>query len=162
MIKTPIYLKLNNDETVFKVKIIQLFDNVLVAKFPHEVKTIELRKNPRVRFKPSENKVLTLSFSVDLVQMAKSQSLFQVIDISESGVSIVCGPGKVQSIVQSPKVELTRLGHIPLLIPVELDLIYYHEFTYRRDGKMIKAYRMGFKFKTSLQSNLLDKFMASI
>jgi hypothetical protein len=160
-VKLPIYLKMDHDETVFKVDVLQVFDNVIMAKLPEEVKTVEHRTNPRLRFKPSDNKLITLSYEIDIVSKARGQGIFQVIDISKGGISIVCGHQKITSLLNAYDIRLVRLGHLSMLLHVPVRLVYYQTFKYKRDGHVTKAYRVGFKFNGNIQSEIFQRYVLS-
>jgi hypothetical protein len=141
--------------------VIQLFDNVIICNFPDEVKTVEHRSSPRTRFRPSDHKMVTISSEVDILTKAQSQNIFQVIDISAGGISVVCGENKISTLLSSHDVRLIRLGHLSMMVHTPLSMIYYQRFKYKQNGVVTKAFRVGYRFGTKIPKEMFQRFVTS-
>lgn len=140
------YCKLNYRDTVFKISIINVIDNTVTFYLPSEVKTLELRDNPRQKFKPSEGKFITVQVRSELLASATQALKFQVIDLSESGVSLVVSEKNIRYFEAGRTFNATTLMEHELVQKQSMDLIYYQQFKFKSKGKITSAYRVGLKF----------------
>ncbi len=80
-----VYVKLSYNDTVFKTRVLNLIGNVISFYFPKELMTKEHRGSPRHKFRPSENKHMTIKLNNELLSGAVQALKFNPIDISEKG-----------------------------------------------------------------------------
>lgn len=144
------YCKLHYRDTVFKVSIINLMDNIVTFHLPSEVKTLELRANPRQKFKPSEGKFVTIQVASELLVSATQALKFQVIDVSNTGLSLVISDKNLKYFESGLNFNVTTLMDHELVVSQKVDLVYYQQFKFKSRGKITSAYRVGLKFITPL------------
>lgn len=152
------YCKLNYRDTVFKVSIINLVDNTVTFNLPAEVKTLELRRNPRQKFKPSEGKFITVQVASEFLTSATQALKFQVIDVSETGISLVVSEKNIKYFEEGLKFNATTLMDHELVVKQSMELVYYQQFKFKNRGKITSAYRVGLKFNTPLSELDLSYF----
>jgi c-di-GMP-binding flagellar brake protein YcgR len=153
-----LYVKASYRDTVFKAKIISIIGNRISLYIPIEVRTLEERRHPRTSFKPKDEKTVIISLG-DLLSEVSHVLRFSVIDISETGISILFSD-KVKPIFEnSQQYILTYLGEDLLDQPVVMDLKYAKTMKYRSRGKIIQANRAGFKFVDPIPKHEYNWFL---
>jgi hypothetical protein len=154
----PAYLKLTFRDTIFKVNVLNIIGNVVSIVIPEEVKAKELRANPRTKFKPKDGKRVSMSLAVGIMSKSAATLDFQVIDLSEKGMSIVVSDENLEMIKNSPKILLDKLGTFDLTFKIPVELVYAHRLRYRYKGSIIKGNRVGFRFQDKLKKSFIDNF----
>lgn len=155
------FLKLEFRDTVFKVTIFKIEENIVSILVPDEVKAKEMRENPRTKFRPKDEKMITMSLTIGLTKVSHAVLQFQVIDISKTGLSIVVSDQNLDIIQNAVKFNLEKLGEIQLTFKVPAELIYSHKLRYRYRGAIIRGNRIGFKFNDKLEKDELEDFLTS-
>lgn len=155
------YLKLAYRESVFKVTIFKIDGNQISILVPDEIKAMELRKSPRKKFKPKDEKMATMSLTINLTSNAQASLQFQVIDLSETGMSIVVSDKNLELIHNASKFLLEKLGESQLTFKVPAQLVYSHRLRYRYRKAIIRGNRVGFKFLDKIDKKELEKFLTS-
>lgn len=155
---TETYCKLTHRDTVFKVSVINSVDNTVTFNIPSEVKTLELRRSPRQKFKPSEGKFVTIQVESELLASATQALKFQVIDVSETGISLVMSDKNIKYFESSSIFNATTLMDHELVVRQSMELVYYQKFKFKSRGKITSAYRVGLKFHTPLTTTQLAYF----
>lgn len=149
----PTYCKLSYRDTVFKVSIVNLMDNNVTFNIPGDVKTLELRENPRQKFRPSEGKYITVQVESDILPSATQALKFQVIDVSNQGVSLVISEKNIHFFEANYEFMVTTLMEHELQDKIKMELVYSQLFKFKQRGRITSAYRVGFKFAEPLTVN---------
>lgn len=160
----PIYVKLSYRGTMFRSEITDVRAGVLHLKFPlaADVKTIEMRGEPRISFDLNEDRFATLGVMHD-GQWHKEQTLkFQVVDISESGICLLVSDVNKNYLKNSLTLAMIKLGAVELHLPILLTQCYSIPFRYRRKGKSVYAIRVGFKFESKISTKLINEFIKEL
>lgn len=155
------YLKLSFRDSVFKVTIFKVEGNQASILVPDEIKAKELRENSRTKFKPKDEKMVTMSLSIDLTRSSQASLQLQVIDLSETGMSIVVSDQNLELIHSASRFVLDKLGESQLTFKVPVQLIYSHRLRYRYRKAIIRGNRVGFKFLDKIDKKELEKFITS-
>lgn len=153
-----LYLKLNYRDTVCKVEVVNSIFNTVTFSLPKEIKSIEMRESFRFKFKPVEKKQITLSLKSELLSGAVQEVGFQVIDISQTGISIIIADKFVNYFDEHFSVVMTKMQDMLMSSSYELKIIYIKKFRYRFKGKIQTAYRVGLKSTIPFQKSQLDYF----
>jgi aspartate carbamoyltransferase regulatory subunit len=153
-----VYAKVFYRDTVFKCRVINCIENNVTFSIPNEVKTIEMRENFRFKFKPSASKHVTLSFDVDLMMKAKKEGTFQVIDVSDTGISIVVSEKYLEHFIDNTEIMIKRLQDMDLSSPYSLQFVYHQKFRFKSKGRIQTAYRVGFKTLIPISKIHLEYF----
>lgn len=152
------YCKLSYRDTAFKVSILNIIDNKVTFNLPAEVKTLELRGNPRRKFKPSEGKFVTIQVASELLSSATQALKFQVIDISETGISLVVSNKNMKYFESGLSLNVTTLMDHKLVVKQSVELVYSQQFKFKNRGKVTSAYRVGLKFNSAITESQLAFF----
>lgn len=153
------YCKLDYKDTVFKVLIINIVENTIIFNLPEEVQTLELRAQPRQKFKPSDARYVTISVGVQLMAGASQALKYQLVDISKNGISIVVSPKNIKYFEDGITFKLTTLMDHELLHKLDMQLIYFRPIKYRQKGKIVSGFRVGLKIYQSLTDLDLQRFL---
>lgn len=152
------YCRLSYNDSVFKVALINIVNNKIFFNIPNDVRTLELRSNPRQKFKPSDAKYMTLQIGVELLKGAKQALRFQVIDISSGGASLVVTEKNIKYFEDATSVDATMLMEHELVPKKKMELVYFQKFKFKSRGKIQTAYRVGLKFAEPLNFFELSQF----
>lgn len=152
------YCKLTHKGTVFKVSIVNIVNSQVTFNIPKEVQTLELRADPRQKFKPSDGKYITIQVGVELIAKATQSLKFQVIDVSENGVSIVVSDKNIRYFEDGVSFKLTTLMDYELIPKIDMELIYFQQLKFKQKGRVVTGYRVGLKFKKPLTTMQLSNF----
>lgn len=153
-----VYLKLSYRDTVCKVEVLHSVFNFVIFSLPQEIKTLELRNDFRYKFKPSEQKQITLSVDVELLSLAKQEFAFHTIDISVHGICLMVSEKQMQIFEKFNKFLMTKMDAMTMAKPYELDFIYSQKIRFRSQGKVQSAYRVGFSCAEPINKSQLDYF----
>jgi hypothetical protein len=158
-VNKTIYIKLSYRETLFKAHVMSLVDNKLSLFVPKDVKTQELRSKPRIQFSAGDEKFVTISLENGLSKVKVQSLKFKVVDISESGISILVSDQNKTIFEKSQKVVLTHFGEFELPDPIFIEAKYSHHFRYRHRGKSVSSNKTGFAFHVLISPQYLDVFV---
>lgn len=151
-----IYIYLPFRETVCKAKYLSHHGDRLMVLIPESIKTLETRTKPRFKFRPSDEKFVTLRFAKDTIHGRDLK--FPLIDISESGLAICMSHQNKELLNHGLSLVLTHLGKIPLPKPIPLKDVYLKPFKYKFRGKRINTNRVGLQMNGVLKRFVLEGF----
>ena len=143
--KKPTYAKFSLRETVFKVEVISQISENISLSLPYEVKALELRENPRTKFKPSDKKSVSLKVNEQVLMGATQEFQFQIIDVSSGGLSIVVSDKDIKYFEEGSFFEISKLqGHF-IKEGYEVEMVYSQRFRFKSQGRIQSAYKIGLK-----------------
>lgn len=154
----PIYIYHPFRKTVSKTEYLGHFAGELSVNLPKDIKTLDTRNAPRFKFKPSDEKFVTLKFDSKIASLASRELKFQLIDISQSGIAICVSHKNKELFNFSQNFILTHLGKIPLPKPLSISEVYLKPFTYKTRGKRVNTNRAGFQIQGALKKFVLNAF----
>lgn len=154
--KKPTYAKFSLKETVFKVEVIsQIAENISLS-LPSEVSALELRDQPRTKFKPSDKKSVSLKIQIEVVQDATQEMEFQIIDISSGGISIVITESDIKYFEDGSFFEMHKLQGQLIEESYELEMVYSQRFRFKSQGRVKSAYKIGLKSLSSIAQKHIE------
>jgi hypothetical protein len=140
-------------ETVFKVEVISQISENISLSLPNEVKALELRGNPRTKFKPSDKKSVSLKVKVEVLMGATQEFQFQIIDISSGGLSIVVSDKDIKYFEEGSFFEISKLhGHF-IEEGYEVEMVYSQRFRFKSQGRIQSAHKVGLKSLKNITDN---------
>jgi c-di-GMP-binding flagellar brake protein YcgR len=152
------FCKLHFRETVFKTQALNSVQNAVTLQMPSDVHVVELRKFPRQKFRPSDAIHITMKLKIGLMAHAAQQITLQVIDVSATGMSLLVPEHFIDQLTEAQDLLMVKIMDYELAIPLKNQLCYYHQFRFRQNGRITKAYRVGLKFSSKLSDYLLTQF----
>lgn len=159
--KQPVYIKLDYRGTMFKTQVRSINNDVIHLNYPlgEDVKTIELRGEPRTNFNLKDEKYISMGVLHDGKLQNEQKLLFQLMDISESGLCVLVSDQNKNYLKSSLVLALSHLGDIELPYPLLLEQKYSTPYRYRKDGKNFFAIRVGFELSQKFEENILNEFL---
>lgn len=130
----PIFVKLELNQTVFKVEKFTFINGEIHFAIPEEIKTLELRTKPRFVLPLEKDK----TYSLKPVQAGAGTQQLKVkaIDICAEGIGIVVSEMNRSFLRNNRILWLTELGKIELKHPILAEVVYLQ--TYQTTGKLSK------------------------
>lgn len=157
----PTYAKFSYKETVFKAEPISKISENIALSLPKEIRALELRGESRYKFKPSDQKAISLKVSVELMIGATQEFRFQVIDISSGGLSIVISDRDIKYFEEGSSFELIKLQDDVLNFGYMLEYVYSQKFRFKSHGRTKSAYKVGLKSLVPIKETDLEKFKSN-
>ncbi len=156
-----LYVKLSYRGTMFKTKIKKIGTNSIITDIPHgdNVKTIELRAETRISLDLNEERLVSLSFVHKGKEETENELRFQVVDISDSGISLIVSNQNKNFIENCQEFVLTHLAGQKLSEPIKLEKRHMADFRYKKLGKIINSNRVGFKLNSKFIRDELISFI---
>jgi hypothetical protein len=118
-----------------------------------------MRETPRSKFKPNDEKIVTISFDNELTHGARQSLRFKAVDIAENGMCVLISDNNKNIIEKSERLILTHLGNYELPEPIAIEKKYINRIRYRSKGRNVIANRSGLKFETPLSAQYIDLFV---
>lgn len=141
----PIYFYSEFLNVIFKTKAHFSSDKMTRLQFPDEIKVEELRKSPRKRMKQSLiNNLLFDKYNSTSKQI--QNYAVKVLDISESGVSIIANSNQAMDLQLGEGVLIRELCHGILETAITAHIVYVRPLGVNMEIKSINAYRVGIHF----------------
>lgn len=157
----PLYVKLGYRTSVFKVTEFRQNQNSLNFSFPELVKTPELRTYPRVGFKASQEKYVTLRSTLN--NMAKdsgSELKVRAIDISEFGLGLIVSETNRSFLKNNRILWVTGLQEMNFSHPILAEVIYINsEVEPQYQIKKQKSLKVGLKLSGYFQQDIYNRFL---
>jgi|LULF01.1.fsa_nt_gb hypothetical protein len=158
-----VYLKLNYRESMFKTVIERIEGKYVFIKLPkaNDIKTIELRSEPRTSVDLNQEILITLSIMKGNSTYNQHVLRFQLVDISNSGICLLISNQNKIFIEQSDELMITHLGSVELKRPIKINMQYMLDYRYKKQGKNIFSNRAGFKLDEKFLEEELGEFLKS-
>ncbi len=157
----PVYVKLDYRSSVFKVSTYRQGTNSVHFPFPQELKTLELRANPRHTFHPAQEKAISLRPSLGGNKKDGLELHVRVMDISQFGIGLVVSEQNRAFLKNNRILWITQLQEIELEYPVLAEVVYISsevdpKFTNRKQ----KDLKVGLKLSGVFPNNIYKKFIS--
>lgn len=145
-------------KTISKARYIAHHEKHLSVLIPDSVRTLDTRLMPRFKFKPADEKFVTIRFESELMKNSSQELKCQLIDLSQNGLAI-CVTHKNRDFVKNSQfLELTHLGKIPLPKPIRIENVYMRPFSFKLRGRKVVANRAGFSLNSQLKKFVVAGF----
>jgi hypothetical protein len=159
--KEPIYLKLSKNASVMKLRCLNKSYNEISVALPEEMKSIENREFPRIRFKPTDERIATIVLTSEFTASSTQALKFKLMDISERGLSLIVSDENKELLVRSSGYYLTHLGESELSTPIALDFKYLKNHTLKVKGRSYRSNRAGLMLANGISQEALRAFSIS-
>jgi hypothetical protein len=150
----PLYLKLDYRSTVFKITQFRQTQSSVHFPFPEEIKTLELRSNPRQQFPPDKEKVISLR------PHAGNELHVRALDISQNGLGLIVSEFNRSFFKNNRTLLVTKLGEHCLTQPIHGEVVYIkNEAESRYQIRKQKELKVGLKLSEIFPSNIYQLFI---
>lgn len=157
----PLYVKLGYRTSVFKITNFRQSQNSLNFSFPELIKTPELRSYPRVSFKASQEKHVTLRSTMNNVTRDSGNELkVRAIDVSEFGLGLIISETNRSFLKNNRVLWVTGLQDMNFSHPVLAEVIYINsEVDPQYQIKKQKSLKVGLKLSGYFQQDIYNRFL---
>ena len=145
-------------KTISKARYIAHHEKHLSVMIPENVKTLDTRLMPRFKFKPADEKFVTIKFESELMKNSSQELKCPLIDLSQNGMAICVTHENREFVRNSQYLELTHLGKIPLPKPIRIENVYMKPFSFKLRGRKVVANRAGFSLNSQLKKFVVAGF----
>lgn len=155
----PLYVKLELNQTVFKVEKFIFINGEIHFAIPEEVKTLELRHKPRFILPPNKEKTFSLR-PVQATTGGGGAQLLKVkaIDISSEGIGILVSEMNRSFLRNNRILWLTELGPIELKHPILAEVVYLQSNQNNGKRSSSKEIRAGLKLSGFIPDGQFEQF----
>lgn len=154
----PLYVKLGYRTSVFKITEFRQNQNSIYFSFPDVIKTQELRGQPRHKFRPAQDKFVTLRSSTG--RENGSELKVRAMDVSETGLGLVVSEQNRNFLKNNRILWVTGLQDANLDYPVLAEVVYMNSEV---DPKFIikkqKSLKVGLKVSGIFPEVLYRNFL---
>ena len=157
----PLYVKLGYQNNMFKISNYRRTQNSLNFSFPDLIKTPELRLYPRLSFKASQEKFVTLRSSMSSSLKETGNELkVRAIDISEFGLGLIVSETNRSFLKNNRILWVTGLQDMSFSHPVLAEVIYINsEVDPQFQIKKQKSLKVGLKLSGYFQQDIYNRFL---
>ncbi len=154
-----VYFHLDNRETIFKVGLKKINQDILTLNFPSVVKTEELRSIPRVSFKTEQEKYVFLNL-MEKNNLGQERKLkCRLLDLSTQGMAILVTNSNKKLFLNADSIEISHICDQKLTQPIAMELKNNKSHQIRENGKIVNANRFGFSLAMELE---LDQLLSDL
>lgn len=152
------YVKLDYDQSAFKVFIISITSNKVTCNLPEKVLSIEKRKQKRLTCTNSEKNKVTLKVESEFMKNSFQDFRFKVLDFSKGGLAIILNEYQMKQFSKvSGKIQLSAIDEFKLTEPVEIEVLYFKQLIFKINGTAQKHFRIGIRSINDLDSDIFLK-----
>lgn len=157
----PLYVKLGYRTSVFKVAAFRQNQDSLNFSFPDLIKTPELRSKPRVAFKASQDKYVTIRSTMNnVVKDTGSELKVRAIDISEFGLGLIVSESNRSFLKNNRILWVTGLHGMHFDHPVLAEVVYINsEVEPQYQIKKQKSLKVGLKLSGYFPQEIYNNFL---
>jgi hypothetical protein len=156
-----IYVKLSFRSTIFKGELIGQKDGYILVNVPDEIQYQELREFPRFSFGPEEDRAATIGIDSSLVSQSVYTIKVKLLDISQTGMGMIVSTAN-HDLIRYNAIQLLSLGDYNFSEGISSEVMYSVGHSYRFNGKRVKGYRIGTRFASYIEQEIIDSFIRSI
>ncbi len=159
--KMPLFVKLDYRSSFFKVPDFQLSNNSLNFPLPQEMKTLELRTNPRHKFNESDEKFVSLKPSLNShlsgVDMGNEIQV-RVFDVSPYGLGLIISEQNRAYMKNNRILWITKLQNVELQYPILAEVVYIASDTEHKYARK-KELKVGLKLSGVFPPRIFQDFL---
>jgi hypothetical protein len=157
----PIYLKLSKNASIMKLRCLSNSYNEISIVLPDQMKSIENRTSPRIRFSPADERIATIVLTSEFTKSSTQALKFKLMDISQTGLSLIVSDENKELLIRSNGHYLTHLGENELATPIALDFKYLKNHTVKLRGRSYRTNRAGLMLSNGISKDALTAFANS-
>lgn len=156
-----IYVKLSFRSTIFKGELLGQKDGYIFVNVPDEIQYEELREFPRFSFGPEEDRAATIGIDSSLVSQSVYTIKVKLLDISQTGMGMIVSSAN-HDLIRYNDIQLLSLGDYNFSEGIASEVMYSAGHSYRFNGKRVKGHRIGTRFASYIEQDIIDSFVRSV
>ncbi len=151
-----LFVKLETNQTVFKVEKFTFVNGEIHFPIPQEVKTLEMRSKPRFLLTGKKEK----TFSLRGVQSGSGNQLLKVkaVDICEDGIGILVSEMNRTYLRHNRILWLTELSGVELKHPILAEVVYLQSYQQGMKASKFREVRAGLKLSGIIPEVVYEQF----
>jgi hypothetical protein len=156
----PLYVKLNYRASVFKITEYRCNTNSVHFGFPFEIKTVELREFPRIKFQPNQNKSVGLTAVLSSEREIGNEIFVRALDISRYGLGLIISEHNRSFLKNNRFLWVSKLGDYRLAHPLLAEVLYInHETDSKLTTRKQKELKVGIKISGIFPTEAYNHFI---
>lgn len=156
----PLYVKLDYRSSVFKIIDYRHGTNSLHFPFPLEIKTQELRLNPRYLFSPEQERSVTLKPSISSGRESMANLIVRAVDVSQYGLGLIVSEQNRSFIKNNRILWVTELHGLSLPHAILAEVVYINnELEPRYLNRRQKELKVGLKLSGVFPETIFRRFI---
>jgi hypothetical protein len=156
----PLFVKLDYRSSFFKAIDFQLAQNSVSFLLPKELKTLELRSNPRHKFQEKDEKYVSLKPSLNTPSMESGHEIqVKVFDVSPYGLGILISEQNRAYMKNNRILWITRLQDMSLQYPILAEVVYIANEVEQHYGKKKRELKVGLKLSGVFPPRIYQDFL---
>jgi hypothetical protein len=158
--KLPLFVKLDYRSSIFKISDFQVTNNVITSLLPTEIKALEMRANPRHKFKADQERFVSLKPSLNTVGMDLGNEIqVKVFDISPYGLGLMISEQNRSYMKNNRILWVTKLQNFDLQYPILAEVVYISTDVDHKYSKKNKELKVGLKLSGVFPPRIYQDFL---
>lgn len=148
--RVTIYLKGNFKNILFKENLTFGSNRIVIFSIPKEIRVHELRENPRLNFRSSDNKMISFT-KLNPYTNQKENFDNKLIDLSEEGLAFLADSHQVTQFNNNDELFIKKISDVNFDGVIVGKISHMKNLRINVQQKSIQAYRVGVKFTKRLK-----------
>lgn len=158
--KLPLFVKLDYRSSFFKVPEFQVSLNSISFPLPVEMKTLELRTNPRHKFSEAQEKFVSLKPSLNSIGVDMGNEIqVRVFDVSPYGLGLIISEQNRSYMKNNRILWITRLQNVELQYPILAEVVYISSEVEHKYSRKNKELKVGLKLSGVFPPRIFQDFL---
>ncbi len=158
--KLPLFVKLDYRSSIFKITDFQVLNNVVTSLLPTEIKALEMRSNPRHKFKEDQEKFVSLKPSLSTMGKDLGNEIqVKVFDVSPYGLGLLISEQNRSYMKNNRILWITKLQNLELQYPILAEVVYISNEVDHKYSKKTKELKVGLKLSGVLPPRIYQDFL---
>jgi hypothetical protein len=157
--KLPLFVKLDYRSGIFKVSDFQITGNTISCQLPTEIKALEMRANPRHKFREEQEKAVSLKPSLNSGVELGNELSVRVFDISPYGLGLIISEQNRSYIKNNRILWITKLQNVDLQYPILAEVVYISNEVDHKYSRKNKELKVGLKLSGVFPPRIYHDFI---
>jgi hypothetical protein len=157
--KLPLFVKLDYRSSIFKISEFQVTNNIITSLLPTEIKALEMRANPRHKFREDQEKFVSLKPSLNAVMELGNEIQVKVFDVSPYGLGLLISEQNRSYMKNNRILWITRLQNLDLQYPILAEVVYISSDVDHKYSKKNKELKVGLKLSGVFPPRIYQDFL---
>lgn len=157
--KLPLFVKLDYRSSIFKISEFQVTNNTITSLLPTEIKALEMRANPRHKFREDQEKFVSLKPSLNSMMELGNEIQVKVFDISPYGLGLMISEQNRSYMKNNRILWITRLQNFDLQYPILAEVVYISSDVDHKYSKKNKELKVGLKLSGVFPPRIYQDFL---
>ncbi len=158
--KLPLFVKLDYRSSIFKISDFQISHNVVSSLLPTEIKALEMRANPRHKFKEEQEKFVSLKPSLTTLGKDLGNEIqVKVFDVSPYGLGLMISEQNRSYMKNNRILWITKLQDHDLQYPILAEVVYISNDVDHKYSKKNKELKVGLKLSGVFPPRIYQDFL---